>query len=266
MTPGVARIVTWLVAITTVLATLSLGQWQLRRADEKQAAQALLTQRQQEPAWTASDWPCEAEAAGALPWQRPVRLTGHWLAERTVWLDNRPLGGQTGFEVITPLRLQAPGHPCHGRLVLVQRGWVPRNQQDRLHLPALPTPTGEVTVPGRLVAAPSRVYQLGEERVPQAGQAGPLIRQNVDAAFWRAWLGQSPLPGAVLQMQAETMHEPTPLNRQWPAPDLGRDKHLAYAAQWFALSALAAGLTLWFQIVRPRRSARLDYRARHEQS
>ena len=264
MTPGSARFVACAAGAATVLVTASLGQWQLRRADEKQQAQALLTARQQQPPWHAADWPCDDRSAEALPVQRPAQLTGTWLTERTVWLDNRTQQGRTGFEVLTPLRLHAPGSACDGRLLLVQRGWVPRHARDRQHLPELPTPGGLVTVPGRVVASVSRVYQLGEEPLPSASShSPPLIRQNVDVAFWRAWLGQSPLPGAVLQVQAEPESSPTVLSRHWAAPDLGRDKHLAYAVQWFALSAVAGGLTLWFQFLRPRRLARRLARSAH---
>lgn len=264
MTPGRARLIACVAGAATVLLTASLGQWQLRRADEKQQAQALLTARQQLPAWQAADWPCDGRAADALPVQRPAQLTGTWLTERTVWLDNRTQQGRTGFEVVTPLRLHAPGSACDGRLLLVQRGWVPRQAHDRQHVPDLPTAQGRVTVPGRVVVTVSRVYQLGEEPLPAlAGLSQPLIRQNVDAAFWQAWLGQSPLPGAVLQVQAEPESPPTVLSRQWAAPELGRDKHLAYATQWFALSAVAGGLTLWFQFLRPRRLARRLARSAH---
>lgn len=277
MTPGTSRLIACVAGAVTVLVTALLGQWQLRRADEKQQAQALLTARQQLPAWQSADWPCDGRSAEALPVQRPAQLTGTWLPERTVWLDNRTQQGRTGFEVVTPLRLHAPGSLCDGRMLLVQRGWVPRHAHDRLHVPDLPTATGLVTVPGRVVASVSRVYQLGAEPLPvSAGgdavtstRPQSLIRQNVDAAFWQAWLGQSPLPGAVLQVQAEAERSPNAstapavLSRQWAAPDLGRDKHLAYAAQWFALSAVAGGLTLWFQFVRPRRLARRLARSAH---
>ena len=253
--------------LATVLATAALGQWQLRRADEKQQAQTLLQTRQQLPAWQSADWPCDGRSAEALPVQRTAQLTGTWLTERTVWLDNRTQQGRTGFEVITPLRLHAPGSACDGRLLLVQRGWVPRDMRDRRRVPDLPTATGRVTVPGRVVASVSRVYQLGTEpspvAAPTAAPAQPLIRQNVDAAFWQTWLGQSPLPGAVLQVQAEAPSPDTVLQRQWAAPDLGRDKHLGYAAQWFALSAVAAALTLWFQFIRPQRLARRLARNAH---
>ncbi len=89
MTPGTARVIACVAGLATVLATAALGQWQLRRADEKQQAQTLLQTRQQLPAWQSADWPCDGRSAEALPVQRTAQLTGTWLTERTVWLDNR---------------------------------------------------------------------------------------------------------------------------------------------------------------------------------
>lgn len=270
MTLGWARTVVLLAALASVGLTVSLGQWQLRRAGAKEAAQALLQERMQLPPWRNADWPCDgAFKAAALPVHRPVVLQGSWLPERTVLLENRGMDGMSGFDVLTPLRLdESARKACVGQLVVVQRGWVPRDPRDRLHLPNVPTPTGRVSVPGRVLLEPSRVYQLGQE-APPTGRA-PLVRQNVDAAFWRAWLGQAPIAGAVLQLQAErplqaeanapaadavTASPLETLRRQWPALDQGQGKHLAYAAQWFALAALITGLYVWYQLIRPRRAS-----------
>ena len=48
------------------------------------------------------------------------------------------------------------------------------------------------------------------------------------------------------------------LLRQWPAPAVDIHKHYAYAAQWWAMSALITGLYVWYQLIRPR----LDRHAR----
>lgn len=254
MTPLVRQAIVWLAAIAAVAATMSLGFWQLRRADEKQQALAALQSRQQMTPWTNADWPCDrAHAASKLPVQRPVVLHGHWLADKTVFLDNRPMDAGSGFIVVTPLLLTGATTPaCADRIVLVQRGWVPRDQQDRLHLPQLDTPEDEVQVSGRVMASLSQVYQLGQEVLPEH-QAGPVVRQNADPVFWADWLGQAPLVGAVLQLQAAEPADAAQLVRHWPEPGLGQDKHMAYAAQWFAMAAVLAGLTIWFQLVGPRR-------------
>ena len=46
------------------------------------------------------------------------------------------------------------------------------------------------------------------------------------------------------------------LVRDWPAPDAGIDRHRGYAFQWYALAALAAGLTAWYVFNETRRARR----------
>ena len=255
MTPVQRRVVVWLVAVLCTALTARLGVWQLSRAHEKQQAHERMLQLRADPPWHNADWPCQASDASALPQHKPVVLQGQWLAARTVLLDNRPMDGVSGFIVVTPLRLSGTPGVCDGRVVLVQRGWVPRDGRERTRLPTLVTPEGPVQVSGRLMSGLSRTYQLGSE-ADASGGPGPLLRQNADPAFWSGWLGQSPVVGAVLQVQAETPSaQPDTLLRHWPEPGSGQDKHLAYAAQWFALCALVTGLTVWFQIIRPRRAS-----------
>jgi surfeit locus 1 family protein len=188
-----------------------------------------------------------------LPAYKPVVLEGKWLANRTVFLDNRPMDGMSGFVVVTPLLLDGGAGACR-RLVLVERGWVPRDPRDRNRLPDVPMSSAKVSVVGHVVSGLSRTYQLGSEPV-LVTSPGPLLRQNADRAFWRHWLGQVPVAGAVLQVQADApIEQPDVMRRNWPEPGQGQDKHLAYAAQWFALSVLITGLTVWFQIIQPRRA------------
>lgn len=244
--------------VIVALLTARLGVWQLDRASEKTAMAEQQRQRASATPWTGRDWPCAATMG--LPAQQPVRLRGHWLRGKTVFLDNRPMDGVPGFFVVTPLRLAESA--CAGGVVLVQRGWWPRDAHDRQRLPHFPERDGEVEVRGVVQAQVSQTYALGDEAPPPPG-ATRVLRQNVDDVFWRAWLGQSPLPGALLQGHPEVMTSAPPvdpavpdLRRNWPQSDLGVDKHHGYAAQWFALSALSVGLTLWFSVIRPRRAQR----------
>lgn len=256
-----ARMLVWLAAAASISLTVGLGLWQLGRADEKLARQAEREARAQQAPWLASDWPCEG-AVSTLPDQQPVRLTGHWVHERSVLLENRPMGGQVGFVLLTPLKLDAPA-ACAERWVLVQRGWLPRDGADRLRVPSWPRDEGAVVIEGHVEPHVSRVYSLGDEGMPQGGATTP-IRQNADEPFWSAWLGSGhgPRPGVLLQtavtqrVVAGTSVEQADegLRRDWPAPDLGVSTHRGYAAQWFGLAALLAGLTVWFQIIRPQRA------------
>jgi len=232
-----------LLAATLLGAALTarLGVWQLDRAAQKLALQAAIEAE-------SSRAPLgNADLGGAAPLRqlhRRVALRGRWLAEHTVWLDNRPMDGRVGFFVVTPLQLA--GRP---EAILVQRGWAPRHVAERTRLPPLATPAGEVTVAGRLAVTPARVYELGEA----AKEPGP-IRQNLDAAAFATETGLRLLPLTVVQTEADSPDRPddAALARHWPAPDLGLQTHYGYAFQWFALCALILGLYVWFQLVRPR--------------
>lgn len=258
MTPKRSPWLVWLAAALVLALTLSAGVWQLGRADAKREAASQRLALEAQPPLRQAQWPC-VPGQPPLAAHRPVELQGRWWPGRTVFLDNRPMAGRSGFFVLTPLRLAGPG-ACAGRVVIVQRGWVPRDVFDRQRLPAWREPDVEVRLSGRVMPQPSRTYSLGAEAMPKA-LATHSLRQNVDDAFWQAWLGQAPLAQQVLQVQAETPVNavaasglaPPDMLRQWPAPDLGVDKHLAYAAQWFAMAAVTVGLLLWFRVLRPRR-------------
>lgn len=155
------RILVLLVAVASVLVTASLGRWQLGRAAQKET----ITQaRMDQAALPELDGRTLTQAAqSAVELQtlvhRRLVLQGRWLSEHTVYLDNRQMHGRPGFIVLTPLVLQGSE-----AVVLVQRGWAPRNFQDRAALPAIETPRDDVTVRGRLAPWPSRVYDSAKSR------------------------------------------------------------------------------------------------------
>ena len=225
----------WLVTGVTVLGmvlTAALGRWQLGRAAEKEALQAAIDARGSQPV-------LDARSAAGLDAQpdllhRRVEARGQWVGGRTVFLDNRQMNGRPGFFVVTPLRLEG-----EAGVLLVQRGWVPRNFEDRTRVPAIDTPAGAVVVQGRLAAPPSRLYEMGP------AEAG-AIRQNLDLAQFRTEIGL-PLAGLSIQQAGAAADG---LLRDWPQINTGVDKHYGYAFQWFGLCALMAILYVWFQIVR----------------
>jgi surfeit locus 1 family protein len=179
------------------------------------------------------------EDAGHLR-HRPVVLRGQWLPERTVFLDNRQMNAVPGFYVVTPLRLEGSQ-----AVLLVQRGWAPRNFTQRELLPPVQTPAGTVEVRGRLAPPPAKLYAFDTE------ETGP-IRQNLDLARFRAETGLALLPLSVQQ----TGPASEGLLRQWPQAGSGAEKNYGYAFQWWAIAALIAILYVWFQLVLPRRQAR----------
>jgi surfeit locus 1 family protein len=232
------------VLVATVLLvalTARLGVWQLDRAAQKTELQRLLAARGRLPPLGAAELARDADRAAAQHY-RPIELTGRWLGRHTVFLDNRQMNAKPGFFVITPLLLPS------GDAVLVQRGWVGRNFMDRAALPALPAVAGEARISGLVAPPPARLYEF-------AGTRGGAIRQNLDVAQFAAETSLRLLPMTVWQLDTPST-QGDGLRRNWALPVANVDKHHGYAAQWFALSALAAGLYVWFQLVRPRWRAR----------
>ena len=218
-------------AVVGVVVTASLGQWQLSRAAQKEALQSAMD-RQSGGALVDASTLVQAVNMTQLVYQS-ASLQGVWLATRTIYLDNRQMNARVGFFAVTPLQLEG------GAVILVQRGWVPRNFEKRADVPKIDTPSGLVRVEGRIVPPPSKLYE------PGAASTG-VIRQNIDVAQLATETGLHLLPVTLQQ----TGPASEGLLREWPAINLGVDKHYGYAFQWFGLSALIAALFLWFQLVR----------------
>jgi surfeit locus 1 family protein len=232
----------WVVLVATVLGcslTASMGFWQLRRAAQKESLHASMEERSRQPALSNADLKEIQDTTAVL--HRVAQVTGRWLPEGTVYLDNRQMSQHQGFYVVTPLQLTGDG-----RVLYVQRGFVPRDFLDRGKVPTVPTPSGEITVKGRMAAAPSKVYELGE-----AGD-GP-IRQNLDIVVAANALHVGALGGSLVQLEPPPSSAPDGLAREWPQVTTGVYKHYGYAFQWFGLCALMVFLYVWFQVIAPRR-------------
>lgn len=211
-----------------------LGLWQLDRAASKMAWQKAVEDRSRLTPLTAHELAADP-ARAADQWHRPVRLVGRWLAERTVLLDNRQMNGRPGFFVLTVFELE------DGRSLLIQRGWLPRNAEERTRVEVPTLAPGPAEVAGRLAAAPSRLLDFGD-----AGRG--YIRQNLDLQAYASEIGVALLPSTVQQMADGTPGDS--LLRDWPRPAADVAKHHGYAFQWFALSALALALYVWYQFRR----------------
>lgn len=231
-----------LVVLVAALAgsavTARLGFWQLDRAAQKTALQAALDARRVLPPLPATEL-ARTEAQALEQHYRHVAVEGRWLPGHTLLLDNRPMAGRVGFIVLSPLQL------ADGSVVVVQRGWLPRDAADRTKVDPPPLPEGPVEVAGRIAPPPSRLFEFS------AVASGP-IRQNLDMAAFAGEVGRSLRPLSIVVEDGPKAPRDG-LLRQWPLPAADVHKHYGYAFQWFAMATLIAGLYVWFQLIRPRR-------------
>lgn len=215
-----------------VLLGIGLGLWQMARADYKMGLrQAVEAASAREPLRNTD---FTERLPDARDEHRRVRLHGTWLTDQTRYWDNIPMANRTGLVVLTPFQL------LDGKgIVLVQRGWIPRNFQDRAQLQKVTTPAGDVWIDGIVGHWPSQRIALG-------GAEDGLIRQNPSLPEYQTLFGAHFASVTVRQIGPASEG----LLREWPKPDDGVNMHKGYAFQWFLLSALVAAYYLWFQIVK----------------
>ncbi len=212
-----------LLCLLTLPVLLSLGVWQLDRADEKRARQAALEAvRAQPPASLPG-----VEVAQLAEHQR-LLLQGRYRPEKNWLLDNRQRDGQVGYEVVTPFEL------TDGRVVLVNRGWVEAGV-DRSERPDPPVPQGEQTLFADW-QKPSDHPLLDGRRSPGGW---PKVILAIDPEAMAETLDQP-----VLNHYARLDEgSPGALVTGWQDFEISAAKHLGYAVQWFAM---ALAVVIWF--------------------
>ncbi len=138
-----------------------------------------------------------------------VMARGTFMPDKVIYLDNRPYNDQPGFTSVMPFRLAGGG------VVLVNRGWLPRNLSNRTGIEPYETPDHEIEIEGVARANASQAFELGRG----GSAAGLQIRQNLDVAAYARETGL-PLQPFVIQQQSDSGDK---LVRDWPAPTLGVD-------------------------------------------
>ncbi len=207
--------------------TVSLGFWQLARADEKRALLAAYDARQ-----AAEPISMDAVPESADNQYRRIKETGSFDNQQTLMLDNRIRRGQPGYEVISLFK------PINGDQWLpVNRGWL-AGGLDRSRLPEVPAIEGQVTVFGKLYRSPGAAFTLGSEN--WAGN-WPLVVQNLMTDELAAATGLAIYPWQLRLDQAS----PGALMTGWPVVSTQPGKHIGYAVQWFALALALLILALF---------------------
>jgi len=226
------RTIPFVATVLLMALGVSLGQWQDQRAAGKLALQATLAARAAEAPLVLGADAGKGGAAGlgadpaTLEFRR-VAVTGEFIANWPLFLDNRPSQGRAGLYLVMPLRVAGSG-----AVVLVARGWLPR-QAEHDRLPVYQTPAGTVRVEGVVRASMGHIMQLG---TPAPLVAGAIV-QNVAPAQVAAASGLPVQPFFI--EQTDPAQAGDPLVRDWPAPALGVEKHQGYAFQWYALAVMA---------------------------
>lgn len=151
-----------------------------------------------------------------------VRATGTYVEADQLLVRSRPLDGQVGFEVLTPLRLS------NGVLFVVDRGWIPSGATTALPSEVPPPPQGVVEVIARL--KPSEPALAGREAVD-----GTVA--TIELALIDDLLGGDVITGAYGLLDSEKPSV-APMPRAAMRPELDEGPHLSYALQWILFAIM----------------------------
>ena len=136
-----------LLVLVLVPTMVRLGIWQMHRYEERSARNQLVAD-----ALAAKPVPVErltspGHTVTSAERYRTVTAKGRFDTDDEVVVRRRVnADDEVGFHVLTPFTLD------DGRVLLVNRGWIPANGPSQTAFPKIPAPpAGEVTVTGRLM-------------------------------------------------------------------------------------------------------------------
>ncbi len=208
---------------TVLLITLFvyLGFWQIDRYYQKQTLQQNLEER--------FNLPIIHEIADFDPGlrYRQLQVTGHFLNEHQIYLDNQIVKGQVGYRVITPF--QVIGQP---KILLVDRGWIPLGIS-RDHMPTIKPVLGQITLIGTL-NLPTNALKLTSlfNHKTTTQNSWPLRIQRIDFAHLTSLLSQNLYP-YIVQLNPE---DPSGFDIQPITFNPPPSRHMGYAIQWFTMA------------------------------
>jgi len=214
---------TTLLTIVLICVLVSLGRWQLSRADQKRALYDLF------------DSGAEGSrtidlATPPLPRYQHVQALGHYDPTRQILIDNvSNAANHVGYYVITPFALAGGGW------ILINRGWVPVGAH-RADKPGVAVPSDARELHGRTDNLPRAGLRLGGAAL---NPPYPVVANYPTEPELRALLHESAWAGAAEVVLLDA-REPDGYLREWRPPGFPPIRHVAYAVQWFGLALTLA--------------------------
>lgn len=217
--PGLASS---LITLCLVPLFCTLGTWQLQRFEYKKHQQKNV----------------------ALSENR-LQMSGQFLNQKSILLDNQIYKGQAGYQVFTPFIEDTHNIQDNiNQMILVDRGWIPQGI-DRSILPSIPRIEGSVTLQGHRTKPPSPGLKWWS-RSQDIKHDGPQRVLGLDFERLATELGY-PLAPFILELESGN-----PIAFVYPPKTSGTAaiKHLGYAFQWFMM---ALAVLIYYLLINTKR-------------
>ncbi|MEE9304070.1 MAG: SURF1 family protein [Thiotrichaceae bacterium] len=205
---------------------ISLGLWQLDRADEKKEIEANVHQAGLSDPLVLNG--LAVAERGKLPQHiyRPMVVSGSYDSKHQFLYDNRTHKGKPGYHVLSPFRLKG-----NKAAVLVNRGWIPFEGR-RDNIQDISIETSEETLKGVIKLPIKGIVLKNSGKLTASLDSYPLTIQAVSLDEMAEALGYDFLP-IVIELDISANNG---FIREWQPYYGSIAKHHGYAVQWFAMA------------------------------
>jgi surfeit locus 1 family protein len=218
-----------LAAIILVPFLISLGLWQLDRAEQKKVIDSGVTQAQQKEPLNLNnfiDQNSTNKEEFSQEIYRSASLLGHYDSNHQYLLDNRTHQGKAGFHVLTPFLLKNTD-----KAILINRGWI-TYQGTRDNIPDISISQESINILG-VMKQQARAIVLNNDSGENETRYPKLI-QSIELTKIAKELKLELLP-IIIELDK---NDKTGIVRDWQPYYGSIDKHNAYALQWFAMAGI----------------------------
>ncbi len=199
---------------------VSLGIWQLSRAEQKESLLNSLAARTKHAPYSAE------ELNNPRDWRfYRAELKGNFDNQHTFLLDNKTYQGKIGYEVYTLFIAKDLAQP-----ILIDRGFIPITSS-RAILPTIIPITETVVITGMLNLPPT--YVAMGKITDSAKISWPLRVEYIQLNQITNLLNTSALFPYVLMIDPKSPHA---FAIDWQIFPMSPERHRGYAVQWFALA------------------------------
>jgi cytochrome oxidase assembly protein ShyY1 len=219
---------------TFVLAASALSAWQFDRREHRVAQIQLVVENyDRAPApldevnWVHLDGELATEE-----W-RVVQVSGRYLPDAQWLVRNRPLEGKAGFLQLAAFQL------ADGRIVMVERGWLPTGDSG-----SSPEADFEIGPEERTVTLRLRASETNNPSPGAVGDARSITSINL-AYLDLELVGQGELITDFYGRLVSESPADAAYPLQMPKPSLSEGNHLSYALQWILFALLAVAALIW---------------------
>lgn len=221
-----------LLVIVLIIGFVSAGFWQIRRLHERQTFNDQVVANMEAPVAPVDEvLPPGTDLAdvGDLL-NRRITATGHYLIDDEVVINAQASPDSVpGVWIVTPLQLD------DGRVLLVNRGWLPSTGPMTEPPADARPPSGEVTVTG--LVAQSQTAAEGESAETDKARQGSFLR--IDVARIQRQFSESLVPAFLLRRAQTPPDAGAKVPQNLAPPELSNGSHLSYAIQWFGFTLVA---------------------------